>query len=111
MEFTVKHVERALFEDGLPPRTVELFLNSWRKNKLVWEAFERFTLSAISKQKKLGAKAIMERVRWEAEIERGQEFKVNNNFTAYYARAFTMKYPEHGDYFELRHVSGLSKAA
>lgn len=49
-----------------------------------------------------GAKAIMERIRWELEIERGDDFKVNNNYASCYARLLAMNEPEFSSFFETR---------
>ena len=45
-------------------------------------------------------KAIFERIRWHEEIEtKGDEFKLNNAFHAYYARLFHKDHPEHDGFF------------
>lgn len=103
-------VRRGLLLQGTPERTVEEFIQHYAANPLIWKCFEKFTIEAIVKGKKIGAKAIMERVRWEAEVEKGEDWKCNNNWTAYYARVFAMKYPEHADFFEFRAVEGLKAA-
>lgn len=103
-------VRRGLQLQGVPERTVEEFIQHYAANPMIWRFFERFTLEAIIKGKTLGAKAIMERVRWEAEVEKGESWKCNNNFTAYFSRVFAMKYPEHAGYFEFREVNGLKAA-
>jgi len=78
-----------------------------RKNPAIYEMFERFAFFLIrdKKKKKIGAKMIMERIRWEKYIETtGDEFKINNNFTAHYVRKFIAKYPHLESYFELRKI-------
>ena len=55
---------------GLPDETQRAFLHYHKANPQVWQAFERYALEAAkSGKKKYGAKSIMERVRWEFEIE------------------------------------------
>lgn len=105
-------VRARLVADGVSPETVTMFFQSFQAQPDVWRQFEKFTLESIAKKIKRGSKAIMERVRWECEeLEPGRDWKCNNNFTAYYARVFSYKYPEHRDYFEFRRVEGLRRAA
>jgi hypothetical protein len=74
------------------------------ENPKVWEYFERFTLQAIHKGKnKISHWLIVNRIRWEIYIETtGDDFKINNNFIALYARLFVEKYPQHKTIFSLR---------
>lgn len=97
----------SLKKHGVPEATIERFLAFHRENPGVWRSFEQYALQAAKSRASLGAKAIMERVRWEAEVERKQAFKCNNNFTAYYARIFADKYPQYKTIFEFRHIRGL----
>lgn len=105
-----EYVTKALRIGGVPDSTISKFLKYHNENREVWRWFEVFARSAANSGKKLGAKAVMERVRWEVEINSGDEFKANNNFTAYYARVFAVKYPQFENYFETRAVRGLSQA-
>jgi hypothetical protein len=70
----------------------------------VWLAFEEAALRLIDKGvHHYGAKAIMEYIRYHTALTTGDDFfKVNNSFTAGYARKFIEKHPEHKDFFELR---------
>lgn len=71
----------------------------------IWIEFEKKALELAGKGiGHYGAKAIFEVIRFHRTIERveGEDFKCNNNFTAYYARKFIEKYPEHEGFFELR---------
>ena len=92
----------------VPPETWAKFIEYHRANPKVWEQFQRFALQAAESGRKLGAKAIAERVRWETEIEKGEEFKFCNSYVSYYARIFAAKHPEHSDYFEFRTIKGLA---
>ena len=73
-------------------------------NPKVWQYFERFTLQAIQKgKKKISHWLIVNRIRWEIYIETtGDDFKINNNFIALYARLFVEKHPQHKTIFSLR---------
>ena len=64
-----------------------------------------------------GAKAIMERVRWEVSVymrrshfegyvaTTGEQFKVNNNYTSRYARKLISEKPEFKGFFQTRRLS------
>ena len=108
MTLQIDDARRQLLSDGVPPETVNAFIESFQANPVIWRHFERFALDAIQVRRKLGAKAIMERVRWESEIGQNQEFKVSNNWTAYYARIFALKHPPYRDYFQFKKVKGVS---
>jgi len=71
----------------------------------VWILFKRFTFDRIERGfAHYGAGAIMERVRWETAAGAGEEeeFKINNNHRAFYARFFMGHYPEHEGFFRVR---------
>ncbi len=70
----------------------------------VWDLFVRFALEKIGRgYRKYGAKAIMERVRWETD-QGGDEpaLKINDHYTAFYARRFARAYPTHAECFRTR---------
>lgn len=98
---------------GVPRTTIDEFLEYHRNNPAIWKGFERFSLEVWARGRKhYGAKAIMERARYELDIEQGNsEFKINNNFVSYYARIMLAKYPELKGFFEFRRVEGLKSAA
>jgi len=78
---------------------------SWHKeNPHVWTLFERFTLEAIDAGKQhSSAWLIVNRIRWENEIvTRGGEFKISNDFIAYYARLFHHYHPQHNGFFRTK---------
>jgi len=77
-----------------------------RANPKVWEYFCRFALQAANrKRKKIGARLIFERIRWEIFIvTNDEEFKINNNHAPYYARKFQAEFPEHAELFEIRKI-------
>jgi len=65
---------------------------SWKtfhvSNPAVFDLFLHFSRRAASLgRRKIGARLIGERIRWETAVETiGSEYKVNNNFWPYYAR-------------------------
>lgn len=74
------------------------------ENPMVWDLFVRFSLQAKSNGRDyMGAKAVIERIRWYTSVETtGPLFKLNNSHTAYYARKFLHKHPHLAGFFKLR---------
>lgn len=68
--------------------------------------FCQFTLDRIRRGfKNYSADAIFHRIRWEMQkpdYEVGKEFKLNDHYTAFYARAFMKSFPEHYGFFRTR---------
>ena len=83
------------------------------KNPQVWQLFRRFALNAYQTGRDhYSAKAVFERIRWHIEIETsGGEVKLNNNFTAYYARMFHIYRPDLDGFFRNRKLISESEAA
>ncbi len=78
-------------------------------NPSVYTLFKKFAFEAIKAgRKRLSTKLIVERMRWEAYVDTAQtdEFKINNNHTAYYARLFMSDYPAYKDFFVTRVTAG-----
>lgn len=75
-----------------------------RENPEVYWMFEKFTMAAYhAGAKKLGAKMIWERMRWHVRFETyGSDFKLNNNYTSYYAQMFLDKHPDLSGLFDTR---------
>ena len=76
-----------------------------KDNPDVWRLFCGFTFDRINKGfKNYSANAIFERIRWEKDIggDGVTSFKLNNNYRAFYARAFMRKYPQHDGFFRTR---------
>jgi hypothetical protein len=103
------HLQHFLY--SLPEGARQPFSDYLHANRGVWEAFEKYALEAATVREHYSAKSIIERVRWHCEITQRCEFKCNNNFTAYLARLFVAKYPQHGELFTFREVNGLQRAA
>jgi hypothetical protein len=79
----------------------------WHKqNPHVYELFEKFTLDAISKgHERLSAWLIVNRIRWETAVEtRGDDFKISNDFIAYYARLFMHNHPRYEGFFKTKQL-------
>lgn len=77
----------------------------WHKrNPQVYEHFERLTQQAIgSGCKRLSAWWVVNVLRWELMLKtEGSEFKIPNDFIAYYARLYMHYHPEHEGIFSTR---------
>jgi hypothetical protein len=80
-------------------------INFNRENPDVWKLFSKFTFERIDRGfKNYSVNAIFERIRWEKDAggDGVTSFKLNNNYRAFYARAFMRKYPEHDGFFRTR---------
>jgi hypothetical protein len=78
------------------------------ENPHVYDMFIRYGRMALSRGfTRFSAKAIFERLRWyyQFETKDEQDFKLNNSFTAYYARKAIKEFPEFEGFFELREKS------
>lgn len=72
-------------------------------NPQVYVAFKKFAYELLATRRRGGAKAIMERVRWETRTMLGNDsFKINNNYTAYYARKLVAEAPRFAGFFNSR---------
>ncbi len=73
------------------------------ENPDTYRLFKQFTLQAIeSGVTRLGAKAVAERIRWESNLRKHGEYKMNNNAVAEMARRFMADYPEYAGIFATR---------
>ncbi len=96
-------VDKEIFAD-IAPHIVRQFQQFHRENPNVWSTLIRFTKQVkAAGRSRYGIAAIFERVRWHIAIEtKGDDFKLNNNHKACYARLLTATYPEFDGLFQLR---------
>jgi len=82
-------------------RTAEEYVTA---NPHIWRHFVRFARQASRHRAHYSARAIFHRIRWhlEVEVEGDAEFKINNNFSAVFARWFHRTHPQHAGFFHLR---------
>ena len=76
-----------------------------KKHPEVWTMFEDFTFQMIERgYRNYSVNAIFERIRWEKDAggDGITQFKIGNNYRAFYARRFMRKYPEHEGFFRTR---------
>ena len=80
------------------------FVSYHARNPQIYEAFKRITLRAIAKGYNYwSAKGVFEIIRWETKVQADEEdFKINNNYTPFYARMFCMDFPSHKEFFRKR---------
>jgi|TARA_Y100000052_G_C2924379_1_gene70335 hypothetical protein len=80
-----------------------------KKNPHVYELFKKFTLIAIDRgHKEMSAWLIVNRIRWETSVETsGNDFKISNDFIAYYARLFMHDYPQYEGFFRTKRLTRL----
>lgn len=81
--------------------TFEQFDNN---NPQIWDLFMRFTFDTIlAGHKRFSADSILHRIRWETSvITNNSHHKINNNFSADYARKFMSEFPQFKNFFEIR---------
>lgn len=99
-------------------KTIEQSFHEFdQANPKVYELFKSYTKELIKKKGwskecglpegfKTSAKLIINRIRWEMYIETvsGDGFRINDAFTAYYARKFANDYPAFKDIFNYREL-------
>lgn len=88
---------------SVPPR---LWAQIDNDNPRIWDLFVKFTRELIGRGfEHHSAYAVMHRVRWEtAEVisepdPGGNQFKISNQWTSYYARKFHLTYPQYDGFF------------
>tara|TARA_R110000868_G_scaffold399537_1_gene673349 strand:- start:320 stop:700 length:381 start_codon:yes stop_codon:yes gene_type:complete len=81
----------------------------------VWDLFIRFTFEMINKGfKNYSAQhGIFARIRWEMDAGGNDvnQFKINNNYSAFYARRFMEMYPQHDGFFRTRQQTSEDRSA
>ena len=71
-----------------------------RAHPEVYQRFVRFTKQAIDAgRRNYSARVIIERIRWETELETGGDFKLPNAHVAFYSRLFMEDHPAHAGFF------------
>lgn len=81
----------------------ESFKRFHAANPHVYEALKAVALWCKRNNKRMGIKAIYERIRWEYSISTtGSPYKLNNNHAPFYARALMKNEPELSGFFETR---------
>lgn len=85
----------------------EEFEEFHERNPHVYLALRARSLEAVRAGKKIGIRCIWEVMRWDLTFTTtGSEFKLNDHYTARYARLLMAREPELAGYFEIRERSG-----
>ena len=83
--------------------------NRWHAdNPAIWTYFERFSFEALSHgHRKISHWLIINRIRWEVfVVTTGRDFKICNDFIAFYARLWRKKHPQHKTLFNIKRMHG-----
>jgi hypothetical protein len=75
------------------------------ENPEIWKMFKLFAMQATKYRDRYSARAIFHRIRWETMVSGKGDFKVNNNWSKYYAEKFMRLYPDHDGFFSTRRKS------
>ena len=59
-------------------------------------------MKAMAVRKHYSSRAVFHALRWETVIDSGGEFKINNNWSPFYARKFMKESPSHEGFFRSR---------
>lgn len=87
------------------PDTAERFEEFHRDNPRVYETLVRLAREWVAAfgRRKLGLAALRERARWEIALSTSDpDYKINNNYTPYYARLLMLREPDLAGLFDLR---------
>lgn len=102
-------LQQELVFDAAHPPTHQQAFDHWAHTPAGGEVCNRFIRIAIGfsrRGQRIGAKAIAERLRWNAFCRKheGEEWLINNNHISYLARFAMERAQELSDYFETREV-------
>jgi hypothetical protein len=76
-----------------------------QENPHLWELYQMIALNLIKQGfRRIGSKRICEEIRWHHKVSTNEPYKIGNNYTAYYARKFAERYPEHSGLFKFKNL-------
>lgn len=91
---------------------VSEYESKWQKfaawhtmNPHIWILFVNYTFGVIrAGHTRFSSDAVLHRIRWHmnVDVRTKDDFKINDHYSAYYARCFRAIYPKHADLFEIR---------
>ena len=82
--------------------TSESFRVHSNEHPEIYEAFRKFALKAMSVRSNYSARAIFHALRWETMIDSGEEFKINDGWSPFYADKFMSESPRFEGFFRTR---------
>lgn len=100
-----------IYETGMT--LTERFMAFHVANPHVLDALEALADQWLSRHSKVSVKALVERLRWESGIStHGDPYRLNNSWTAFYARLLVERRPQWADCIEFRlaHAEALAPA-
>lgn len=79
------------------------------QNPKIYELFKEFTFEKIQQGfKHYSHWGIINRVRWETDAaEDNSDFKISNNWIAFYARKFMNDFPQHQGFFKIKQMKNI----
>ena len=105
-DLTLEQVQKVEYEDG--DTILVRFEKFHARNPHVYGNLRELALAARrAGQRRSGAKALYEILRYATIVTTGEIFKLNNNFTAIYARLLMKQEPELRGFFTLRERRAL----
>ena len=101
-----EQLHSALHQDFLARK--QAWFEWHEKNPEVWKMFERFAFEAIMNgHEKISHWLIINRIRWETSIvTKGGDFKISNDYIAFYARLWKETYPQYDKLFNTKKMIG-----
>ena len=85
----------------LPSKLTLDFLTFHRDNPRVYELYVQFARTLARSRSRIGSLAILERIRWETNVETtGKNVKIPNAYSAYYSRLFEIDHPRYDGMFQ-----------
>jgi hypothetical protein len=110
-KFNLAYAGQVMHSMGVDTETIRHALEWIKNNRDVWVAFEDKVLEAIERgDKYISSKGIFEDLRRDFQRRGSYKFKFSNSYTAYLARLFVAKYPEHQSKFKFCKTKGLKEA-
>jgi len=93
---------------GIDKDTIQAFKTYHEAHPKLYELFKKYAYQMKNSGRKYyGAQSIVERIRWDMNINHNSdEFKINNNFSSMYSRLLISDYPEFKDFFRTRKTRG-----
>ncbi len=89
------------------PALVKRFLEYHAEHPEVWRLFKQYANTAYrSGRKHYSAWAIMNRVRWDHDMKKTEEFKISNDYIALYSRTLMHYHPKYKGFFRTRPMRG-----
>lgn len=90
--------------------TLDAFRQYHRERPHIFRLFKQYAHQMrATGRTRYSAKSIIERIRWDHDIEHPEEeFKISNSFTSLYVRLLIWHEPNFRDFFVLKRLRGLS---